>query len=388
MIKITNPKDCCGCNACAQGCPRKCIILQEDSEGFLYPKINLDTCINCGLCEKLCPILNQKDKKTPLKVYATINKNKEVREQSSSGGIFNLLATHVIQNGGVVFGARFNEKWEVIHDYTDTLKDLSSFQGSKYVQSYIGNSYAKAEYFLKSGREVLFSGTPCQLAGLKQYLKKNYANLLAVDFVCHGVPSPKVWKIYLQNILVSFKADYSSIDRISFRDKTSGWKNFSLRIDWKSNIHHPSFCETLQQNLYLKGFLCDLYLRPSCYQCPTRNGKSGSDITIADYWNIQSVCPDLDDDKGTSLVLINSEKGKDIFNTMSVIAKETSYKEAQLHNGGFKEIVSIPPRRELFFLKLNQNNMNIDDLIRKTTQYSLSNKLKRKIRQIVKRIFK
>ena len=198
MIEIKDKKDCCGCSACVQRCPKQCITLKEDNEGFLYPIVDKKTCIDCGLCEKVCPILHQGEPQKPLKVYAAKNLNEEIRRQSSSGGIFTLLAEQVIQEGGVVFGARFDENWEVKHDYTETIEGLAVFRGSKYVQSRIEDNYKKAEEFLKQGRKVLFSGTPCQIAGLKRFLRKEYEELLTVDFVCHGVPSPGVWRKYLK----------------------------------------------------------------------------------------------------------------------------------------------------------------------------------------------
>ena len=201
MINIIDKKNCCGCNACVQHCPKSCVTMQEDEEGFLYPIVDQEACIDCGLCEKVCPVLNQGEERKPLQVYAANNPNEEIRMQSSSGGVFTLLAETIIQEGGVVFGARFNDDWEVIHDYTETKEELAAFRGSKYVQSRIGDSYCQAEQFLKKGRKVLFTGTPCQIAGLNLFLRKEYGNLLTVDFICHGVPSPGVWKSYLEELI-------------------------------------------------------------------------------------------------------------------------------------------------------------------------------------------
>ncbi|MDR1399243.1 MAG: Coenzyme F420 hydrogenase/dehydrogenase, beta subunit C-terminal domain, partial [Treponema sp.] len=180
---------CTGCHACFSVCPVSGIVMRDDAEGFLYPEINDDICICCGLCEKICPIHLQINSGKPLRVYAAKNQDEHIRGESSSGGIFTLLAEAVIHRGGVVFGARFNEKWEVIHDYTETVERLAEFRGSKYVQSIIGNTYKQVRDFLSGGRMVLFSGVPCQIAGLKAFLQKEYDNLLTVDLVCHGVPS-------------------------------------------------------------------------------------------------------------------------------------------------------------------------------------------------------
>lgn len=258
MINIKEPKDCCGCNACAQRCPKHCIILTEDHEGFLYPKVNTELCIECGLCEKVCPVINQKPKKGPLEVYAAINPDEQIRKESSSGGIFTLLAEKIIQENGVVFGARFDENWEVRHDYTETIEGLAVFRSSKYVQSRIEDNYLKAEKFLKEKRKVLFSGTPCQIAGLKKFLRKEYDNLLTVDFICHGVPSTKVWRMYLDetcrnlikrgsssNFIDEGRRSY--IEAINFRHKILGWKRFSFFLKLNSAF--------IQSEKIQKGFL-------------------------------------------------------------------------------------------------------------------------------------
>ena len=239
MIEIKDKKDCCGCQACVTVCTKHCIAMQADNEGFLYPIVDKSACTNCGLCEKVCPVINQSEPHKPLKVYAAKNKNEDIRRQSSSGGIFTLLAEKVINEGGVVFGARFNENWNVVHSWTDTKEGIAALRGSKYVQSTIGNTYNEAREFLKQGRKVLFSGTPCQIAGLKKFLRKEYNNLLTVDVVCHGVPSPLVWRKYLEEVRENIRAereagkntvsfslnDLPVITGISFRDKTHGWKN-------------------------------------------------------------------------------------------------------------------------------------------------------------------
>lgn len=198
MIHITDKKNCCGCSACVQRCPKQCIRLEEDTEGFLYPQVDEETCIKCGLCEKVCPILNQADKLPVQEVLAVKNPDEEERMNSSSGGVFLPLAREVINQGGVVFGAVYDENWEVHHVYAEKIEDVYPMMGSKYLQSKIGNSFKDIERFLKQGREVLFVGSPCQIAGLRTYLRnKQYQNLLAVDFLCHGVPSPGVWRRYL-----------------------------------------------------------------------------------------------------------------------------------------------------------------------------------------------
>lgn len=211
MIRITDKKNCCGCSACVQRCPKQSIRLEEDTEGFLYPKVNEETCIKCGLCEKVCPILNQADKLPVQEVLAVKNPDEEERMNSSSGGVFLPLARKVINKGGVVFGAVYDESWEVHNVYAEKIEDIYPMMGSKYLQSRIETAYRDAERFLKQGREVMFVGSPCQIAGLRTFLRnKEYPNLLAVDFLCHGVPSPGVWRRYLAETYGDYDAKKQS----------------------------------------------------------------------------------------------------------------------------------------------------------------------------------
>ena len=206
QIVLASPVECTGCGTCASICPQKCIRMKEDQEGFLQPKINTKECIHCHKCEKLCPVLNLEgiSDEGVTKAFAAINKDSGIRERSSSGGVFYALAKWTIERGGVVFGARFDEQWRVVHDYTETLEGIFPFMGSKYVQSFIGNTYKKAKAFLEEGRYVLFSGTPCQLAGLRTYLREDYESLIQVDLICYGVPSPGVWRSFLRGVVDRF----------------------------------------------------------------------------------------------------------------------------------------------------------------------------------------
>lgn len=319
MINISDKHNCCGCSACVQACPKQCISFEEDEKGFRYPQVDSAACVDCGLCEKVCPVLHVGAPRKPLKVYAAINPNEEIRLKSSSGGVFTLLAESVINEGGVVFGARFNEQWEVIHDFTETKDGLEPFRGSKYVQSIIDDCYKHAKQFLLAGRKVLFSGTPCQIAGLKTFLGKEYENLLTVDVVCHGVPSPMVWREYLAEIA---KDKEHNISYVSFREKSNGWKNYSIVV--KDRIQNDLVNESFKKNLYMQLFLKNLSLRPSCYACKCKSGSCGSDMTIADFWGIQD--PNMDDDKGTSLFLLYTNCGeKEI---ASCLKAETEYESA------------------------------------------------------------
>lgn len=357
--------DCCGCSACVHICPKHSISFLEDKEGFLYPKINLETCVDCGLCEKVCPIINQESEREPLEIYAAKNDDEGIRLKSSSGGIFTLLAEKIIQEGGVVFGARFNEKWEVIHDYTETRDGLSSFRGSKYVQSVIGENYKQAENFLKAGRMVMFTGTPCQIAGLKKFLRKDYDNLLTMDFVCHGVPSPLMWREYLNFEIARIK-DSSVLDGVRFRDKSLGWKRFSFVLCFSRATpmrEQNCFVAEFTDNDYMKAFLSNLSLRPSCYNCSAKAGKSRSDITVGDFWGIENVCPKFDDDKGVSLLMINNSKGKDFYACIKRInVIKVRLEDCLKYNQAYKYSVPKPVNRAFFF-KCIQKNKGVKDAL-------------------------
>ena len=376
MIKINNKRQCCGCEACVQICTKHCITFEEDKEGFRYPVVDISACVECGRCEKVCPFRNFGSTSEPEVVYAIQNKNEQDLLRSSSGGFFLLLAKKIIAEGGVVFGATFNRNWEVEHSYAETEDDVRKFMGSKYVQSRIGESYIDAQKFLNEGRKVLFSGTPCQVAGLKNFIRKDYANLLTVDFICHGVPSPLVWRLYLDEIVESARKGENSvslplnhsiserdtlfsdvnvkIESISFRDKRLGWKKYSFALtlaeasaDGKKNTVSLSYWH--RENPYMLGFLSNLILRPSCHQCKLKHGSSGSDITIADFWGIQNIRPVLDDDKGCSMVILNSEIGHKYVGDLLKDCPQIPFKDAIVGNGAYFNSPRRHPNRKKFF---------------------------------------
>lgn len=402
MIEIKEKQACCGCAACVQACPKQCISMREDKEGFLYPEVDKTVCVDCHLCEKVCPVLNQGKEREPLKVYAAKNKDEEIRRQSSSGGIFTLLAEQVLDDGGVVFGARFDENWEVVHACTETKEGLAAFRGSKYVQSRMGDNYKKAEVFLKSGRKVLFSGTPCQIAGLKLYLRKEYENLLTVDFICHGVPSPGVWREYLKeevarqcdrknSVLSHPNAKEIRIERISFRDKALGWKKYSFALtqsvtEGNGQKNTVLLSEPLNKNLFLRGFLADLYLRPSCHACPTKCLKSGSDVTIGDFWGIEKVMPEMDDDKGMSVMMVNRDCNQLKLLDEKMRFYPIGYREVVRYNPSVERPVRIPEKREAFFRDREMMvGMRVQDLAKIPFSVRIKNKVRRVAYKIIKK---
>ena len=367
MIQITDKTKCCGCSACLNICPKQCISMQKDREGFLYPVIDASLCINCNLCKEVCPVMHQAMGRKSLMNYAALNPNEQVRLTSSSGGIFTLLAEAIIEEGGVVFGARFDTDWNVIHDYAETKEGLGPIRGSKYVQSQIGNCFSKVKSFLQTGRKVMFTGTPCQIAGLKHFLKKDYDNLFTVDVVCHGVPSPKAWRIYLSELIAPQGGKNSvlthsmnkGIKNIDFRSKSSGWKKYSFALTLSEAIADGAKNTVLHSSLftedsYMNAFLSNLSLRPSCYVCSAKAGRSGSDITIGDFWGIENLLPELDDDKGCSAVLIYTEKGKKLCEALSFNHTSVSYEDILRGNPSLEMSVQKPVNRDFFFWQISK----------------------------------
>lgn len=353
MIQIIDKHNCCGCSACVQACPKQCISFDEDEQGFRYPSVSKDLCIDCGLCEKVCPVLNQSEPRKPIKVYAAVNPNEKIRMKSSSGGIFTMFAEAIIEDGGVVFGARFDEKWEVIHDYVETKEELSYFQGSKYVQSKIGETYKQTCKFLQTGRKVLFSGTSCQIAGLKLFLNKEYENLVTIDVVCHGVPSPKVWREYLSAV-----ASNKVIGYVFLKDKTTGWRDYSFTIlDKEQSV---IFSEKASKNKYMMAFTRNLTLRSACFQCPAKDGKSLSDITLADFWGVENLdLKILDDDKGMSFVSLNTRKGELAFKSLSIRCESVDYELSKIYNSCIFKSTNEPSQRTKFWRRYIKHGVKV-----------------------------
>lgn len=353
-IHLANKKLCTGCSACAVACPKQCISMQEDNEGFLQPIIDNTLCIRCRKCENVCAVLNtqQVEDKFDTKAYAIINKNDVIRAKSSSGGVFFPLAKWVIEHGGVVFGAKWNDKWEVVHDYAEDMEGIKAFMRSKYVQSNIGKTYVKVKQFLKENRIVLFSGTPCQVGGLVSYLGNKPDNLIIVDIICHGVPSPKVWRKYLNE-----KYQGDQILDINFREKSKGWKSFQ---NVTTTTTTTTYKESQRENLFFRAFINNVILRKSCYNCSFKSVKRMSDITLADYWGVHIYSPQMDDDKGTSLVFIHTIQGERLLNEIKENFKlETQdISKAIECNSAMIQSVPLTERRKYFFKALDKNKFS------------------------------
>lgn len=372
MITITKDK-CCGCTACMAICPKQCISMRQDEEGFLYPEVDKTQCIDCGMCEKVCQFLHHSPRREPIETVAAKCKDVSMRLASSSGGIFTMLAEAVIGQGGVVFGVRFDENWNAVHDYTETIDGLATFRGSKYMQSDMGDCYVRAKEFLESGRMVLFTGTPCQIRGLKNFLRKDYDNLLAVDVICHGVPSSKVWQKYLNET-----SGDCNVTSVNFRDKRQGWRKYNISLGVISDkcLNTQEISCPVGENAYMQVFLSDLSLRPSCFGCQAKAGMSGSDLTIGDYWGIGKVLPGFDDDTGASVIIAYTEKGKEWLGKLDYDSRSTSFEAALRNNQAIISSANKPVYRDYFFKRFMKTE-SFHSALNDTTSTTIVKRLRR-----------
>lgn len=361
--------------------------MRTDNEGFLYPYVDFSQCINCNLCEKVCPVIHPQ---VPLDIQAAYgfkNPSKEIRQQSSSGGFFSKISEFVLKQNGVVFGSRYDKDWNVIIDYTEDINGLSMFRGSKYVQSQNNNTFYKAKQFLKTNRLVLYSGTPCQIAALKNYLQKDYDNLITLDFICHGVPSPGVWKKYLNEITTNSKTTLChkdlSITDINFREKIGyGWEKYGFTIRVKSNsetISNPILLsQSHSDNPFMKAFLNNIIIRPSCSACPAKAGRSHSDASMADFWGIKEISPKFYDKNGVSLIFAHNEKGNNIIKKLGGEQLEVSCKDVSITNISYSHSSPLHTNRTLFFSKWHSES--IITLMNTLSKPSLTDQVKYLIR--------
>ncbi|MBR1677276.1 MAG: Coenzyme F420 hydrogenase/dehydrogenase, beta subunit C-terminal domain [Clostridia bacterium] len=331
--------------------------MKVDAEGFEYPSVDKTSCINCGLCEKVCPI----NKQEPLRsnkpnTYAAKIKDDTIRNLSSSGGIFSILANEILSKCGVVYGVALSDDLkQAQHIRVDNTEDIYKLRGSKYLQSKTGNIFNQVKSDLEDNKQVLFSGVPCQINGLKLFLRKEYENLLTVEVICHGVPSPALWLKYFDYLETKYNA---KIQKVNFREKRNGWKTFGLTEDGDNisqylNLHHDP---------YMQMFLRNYCLRPSCYDCVAKKLESMADLTIADFWGIQNVAPEMDDDKGTSLVLVQTKKGEKILDSLKeqFVSKKVDFDDGIKSNISYWKSCDKPNERNYFFDDMN--TMSFSDL--------------------------
>ena len=382
MIQISDKSKCCGCTACVNACPAQCIVMRRDrEEGFDYPVANPDLCLGCGKCDAVCPVQNPLETREPQAALAV--RCEDYVNGSSSGGVFPALAKVVIDEGGVVFGAVMENDMIVGHAEAETMDEVERMRGSKYVQSDPYSSFWDAREYLKAGRKVLFTGTPCQIAGLKNFLGEEYEGLLTVDTACHGVPSPGLWEMYLNALKVRTQKDITSVN---FRDKSRGWRRYGFTCKGPDGGNVLSL--RASDDLYVALFMQDMTLRPSCYNCPVRGGGSGSDLTLADLWSVAKTTPSLNDDRGVSGVLVNTSKGCEYMSriqAMTVI--EVSVEAVKTENGGFAESVTIPDKRAEFFKGLGVARVDVYKHMKKyVVRKPLPMRLYRDLRSALSRI--
>ena len=356
-----DPARCCGCGACAAVCPANCLEMRPDAEGFLYPVIDHNRCVSCGACLRVCPVLNAPTgaAEDP-QAFAFVSDNEPERLRSSSGGCFQQIAQAVLDQKGTVYGAGFDEDWNVVHKRAENSVDVHGQMTSKYVQSRMGDIYLRLRADLEAGRTVLFSGTPCQCAGIKKLVGDKYGHqLIIADLICHGVPSPRVWRMYLDLF-----SKGRTVTDVSFRDKNlknkTPWELFGLKISFSDGSYYQ---ESLKKDAYMRAFLSNLILRPSCAQCRFRQIKRPVDFTLADFWGVKNVMPSAYDKNGTSLVLLHTQRARVLFSKLSGLKMSASLDAVLKSNSAITRDVKSSPYRAEFFARLNSDDLPIDELL-------------------------
>lgn len=347
MVQIEEKRNCCGCEACFNVCPINCISMEVDEEGFQYPIVNKEKCINCKKCEKVCPIItgstyNNRD--DWVEGYAAINYDTDTRMQSSSGGVFSLLAQEIINLGGLVVGSAMSKDCRLAqHIIVDNKEDLKLLLGSKYLQSNIGKIYGIIKSELENNRIILFSGTPCQVNALHNYLGKKYDTLFCIDLICHGVPSPGLWKKNVEYIEGKTQA---TLKNVNFR-----YKKEHINSEY-GVLYQNTYYKAKDEDIYFRIFMKDLSLRLSCYSCKFKGISRISDITLGDFWGIREFVPSMDDGKGVSLVVVQSEKGEQLLTKIKTHMKTEQVdikKVFATHNEAMTRSSELPSEREEFW---------------------------------------
>lgn len=381
-IEIRNNKLCCGCGACALACPKHSITMKEDKEGFLYPIINDKDCIQCSICVKKCPLNNlitvDEDKATDC--YAAYSLQETVRLDSSSGGIFSLLAEEILVKDGVVYGTAFDENFNVRHIQVIENENIDCLRKSKYVQSDLSDSYYKIRNELNERNKVFFTGTPCQVAGLYSFLGTRPEGLLTADIVCMGVPSPKIYRQYLSE---KEKEYDSKVSKIDFRLKAPSWQGYKISLSFSNG---KSYQKNRKEDDYMMAFSNKYILRPSCYDCKFKSLHHISDITLGDFWGIETVCPEMFDDKGTSMVLLHTEKGKEAFQEISSRMKfqKIDLQIVKNCNPHLVKSAELPSERKEFFAYSKKTSLHkaVSKYIRPSIVIRLWNGIRQTIHKI------
>lgn len=386
MIEIKNKVDCCGCNACGDVCAHGAITFKTDIEGFWYPEVDKAKCVDCGLCEKVCPNihaqeLKKNDFEKPAKTIAAINKDTLVRWNSTSGGAFSALADAMYEQGGYVSGALYNEDFSVRNYVSNRPEDLEKLRSSKYLQSNAEGVYKEIRALLRKGEKVLACGTPCQMAGLRSFLMKDYDNLIIVDFICRGVNSPKVYRKYLDSLERKYEG---KVVYVKAKNKELGWRNLTRKVVFDNG---KTYYGVHMEDDFRRGYHTNVFCRPSCYDCKFKGFPRIADITIADYWGIEKVDPNLDNNVGTSMILLNSKKGVAYFEKVKDKLEWEETKFESILPGNIALRKSIEPAkidREHFFEDLDKGTF--EDVTQK--YFPLSNKNRGSFKGKVKNILR
>lgn len=373
---IANRKQCCGCLACANICPTKCITIAYDELGFVYPVVNAEKCINCNQCKSVCPCLSRKrSPKNNPNAYGGYSLDDQCRNNSTSGGLFSEFAIRIIESGGIVFGAGFNDDMKTVHHImVNNLEDLYKIRGSKYLQSDLGDTYSDVKKYLDNGVKVFFSGTPCQIEGLNFFLKGDYENLVTAEIICHGVPSPRLYQKYFEQKSLELGG---TIKKVCFRAEAEG-NSFKIRIETEEG---KIYSKLSTEDSYYRLFMSNNVLRESCYRCCSKGLKKRADITLGDFWGVEKCTNNIADGKGVSLVLVHTKKGRELFNSITdkVYIKKVDYSKAIEGNPAFLKSYKRPHLRKK--IEKDISSMDMNQLVNKYCRepHAFSKKLLRKL---------
>lgn len=382
---VDSVPNCSGCGTCANVCSQDAIYFKEDSNGFRYPYIDEAKCLGCNSCVRICPNLQAEKKHEeptkPLSCYAAWILDEHILSRSSSGGIFSALALHILAKGGVVYGAAITEGLVNRHIRIDNADDLEKLRGSKYIPSDVGYTYRQVKEDLKAGIPVLFSGTPCQVLGLKTFLKKDDPLLLCVDIICHGTPAPALFREYVH--LQESLHDNHKVNMVRFRDKRLGWRRFGMELKFEG-VSEP-YAEALDRDLFMKGFLSNICLRTSCYKCTARVERKRADFTLCDFWGVWTEFPDIAHDKGISGVFVHSQKAQTVWGDIQnyVFSKEVEFESIFRHNPSYSE--NLPIHRNFSKFTKNIGKTPIDKLVYSCARTPLYLRFLGKIKRAIKK---